>query len=620
MPWFLLAACSSCFTSISLAFCGEMSPETDEATPEEKVALQELRTVPGCECSPFTVYLGHDTRDSNLALLDHLPRLRNLSIHGNQITDAGLAHLARLLLLKKLSLKNTTITGAGFARLGNLTQLESLDVSNTGVNDAALVHVGRYGRLQELCLRATKISDDGLTHLRSLSRLHTLDLDRNGISGTGLHQLGALLNLSALRLDHTLLRDENLKYLEPMKQLRYLDLSGTPVTDNGLTQLARLPELDTVTLDQTRATLHGVIILRKALPKCWVEFDYPEPAKPAAFPPAVHNTITNSIGMKLVLIPAGEFVMGCQEPVEQTIAFFKRTYSGRCNEEALDHEEALELETPVHGVRITRPFYFGTCHVTRRQFRRFIDEFGYSTDAERLPLSPDRGWSEERKALDGGKAYSWRAPGFPQTDDHPVVCVSWNDAVAFCKWLSKKEGKIYRLPTEAEWEYACRAGTRTRYWCGDDPEGLAKTDNVADASAKARNPALRATLRATDGYVFTAPVCSFKPNPFGLYDMHGNAHEWCSDWIADYRTRSTPDDPKGPDKPGIVLSSAAPGTSDDDTARVIRGGAWCSMSMYARSTSRDWRASKDGNCTIGFRIVREVADYGGHESILRTSR
>ena len=110
-----------------------------------------------------------------------------------------------------------------------------------------------------------------------------------------------------------------------------------------------------------------------------------------------------------------------------------------------------------------------------------------------------------------------------------MVCVSWNDAVAFCKWLSRKEGKTYRLPTEAEWEYACRAGTTTRYWSGDDPETLAKVGNVADATAKAKFANWKYTIKASDGYVFTATVGQFTPNAFGLYDMHGNAWQWCAD-------------------------------------------------------------------------------------------
>ena len=139
--------------------------------------------------------------------------------------------------------------------------------------------------------------------------------------------------------------------------------------------------------------------------------------------------------------------------------------------------------------------------------------------------------------------------------------MSWNDAVAFCKWLSKKEGKTYRLPTEAEWEYACRAGTTTRYYSGDDPETLAKVGNVADATFKAKFPDWKCTIKASDGYVFTAPVGKFKPNAFGLYDMHGNAWQWCADWYGEeYYAKSPVDDPTGPDSgPHSVCFEAAPG-------------------------------------------------------------
>ncbi len=143
-----------------------------------------------------------------------------------------------------------------------------------------------------------------------------------------------------------------------------------------------------------------------------------------------------------------------------------------------------------------------------------------------------------------------------------MVNVSWNDAVAFCKWLSKKEGNTYRLPTEAEWEYACRAGTTTRYYSGDDPETLAKVGNVADATAKAKFPDWKYTIKASDGYVFTSPVGSFQPNAFGLYDMHGNAWQWCADWYARNTTPSPPQTTRPAQTPEMSVSFVAvPGTS-----------------------------------------------------------
>src|SRR5262249_10455549 len=147
----------------------------------------------------------------------------------------------------------------------------------------------------------------------------------------------------------------------------------------------------------------------------------------------------------------------------------------------------------------------------------------------------------ERKAFIPGARYSWRNPGFAQTDEHPVVNVSWNDAQAFCDWLSQKEGKKYRLPTEAEWEYGCRANTRTRFHGGDEDGTLWQVANAMDRSLgaqwsynKLKNKEVQRRLSDwfesvtwDDGYPFTAPVGRFRPNAFGLYDMHGNVWEWC---------------------------------------------------------------------------------------------
>ena len=260
--------------------------------------------------------------------------------------------------------------------------------------------------------------------------------------------------------------------------------------------------------------------------------------------------ITNSIGMKLTLIPAGEFLMGSGESAEATAAFFNKTYGGD-----LLKADFFKDEHPQHRVRITKPFYLGTYHVTRGQFRQFVadrlqDRRGEGREAGGLGLGPDK------KEFGFNEKYSWRNAGFEQTDEHPVVNVSWNDAVAFCKWLSRKEGKTYRLPTEAEWEYACRAGTTTRYYSGDDPETLAKVGNVADATAKAKFPDWKCTIKASDGYVFTSPVGSFRPNAFGLYDMHGNAWQWCADWYGkEYYATSPADDPTGPDSGNVPCPS-----------------------------------------------------------------
>ncbi|MGA2065715.1 MAG: formylglycine-generating enzyme family protein [Thermoguttaceae bacterium] len=291
------------------------------------------------------------------------------------------------------------------------------------------------------------------------------------------------------------------------------------------------------------------------------------------------------VKLKMVLIPAGEFKMGSRESAEDEAAFFNNRW-GTDELKADDFKD----EHPQHRVRITRPFYLGAYHVARGQFRQFVTDTSYKTDAEKGEKPGAWGWDPDRKGFEFNEKYSWRNAGFEQTDEHPVVCVNWNDAVAFCKWLSKKEGKAYRLPTEAEWEYACRSGTTTRYYSGDDPETPAKVGNLPDATFKAKSPGAKYTIKASDGYVFTAPVGSFKPNAFGLYDMRGNTGQLCADWYgAEYYAASPADDPTGPD-------------SGND--RVLRGGSWgLGPSDYPSATRRMIPpVSRYGY--VGFRVAR----------------
>ncbi len=316
------------------------------------------------------------------------------------------------------------------------------------------------------------------------------------------------------------------------------------------------------------------------------------------------RVVTNSIGMKLVLVPAGEFMMGFRDPPEEMAKAFG------------DEKKPpvfFQKGRPLHRVRITKSFYIGAYAVTRGQFRRFIDDTGYKTEAElAIPRSEGGGGGNVLRpdgTVGHGREYTWETPGFPQTDEHPVVNVSWSDAVAFCRWLSCKEGKTYRLPTEAEWEYACRAGTEAWYSSGDDPEKLVQVGNVADGTLKAWWPWWKPSVGgifwvpgdepivAKDGYVFTAPVGQFKPNPWGLYDMHGNVWEWCADTYDYHYYRNSPlEDPAGPSS----------GDRHDLGRRVARGGSFHCTPALALSSFRakaPWcMPAVDG----GFRVVRTV--------------
>jgi formylglycine-generating enzyme required for sulfatase activity len=240
-------------------------------------------------------------------------------------------------------------------------------------------------------------------------------------------------------------------------------------------------------------------------------------------------------------------------------------------------------------VGISRAFGLSAYEITVGQFRRFVNDTGYQTEAERdgkggIGIDQDKGLSQQ------DPKYTWRDPGFSQGDDHPVVLVSYNDAQAFCAWLSKKDGRTYRLPTEAQWEYACRAGSDTLYANGDNPEGLAQVGNVADASLKRRFPDWEGTIAADDGYVFTAPVGRYEPIRFGLYDMHGNVWEWCLDYYGkDYYKESPASDPEGP----------AQGDS-----RVCRGGGWLSDGWLRRSAHRSWHPPDRRMNDLGFRVAR----------------
>lgn len=328
---------------------------------------------------------------------------------------------------------------------------------------------------------------------------------------------------------------------------------------------------------------------------------------------------TNSLGMKLVPIQPGTLQRGIGEDEIWEHAE-KFTYLLYVQGYFLNQGQG---RSGLHTAQITKAFHVGATEVTRGEFRQFVKETGYVTDAEKpsKPGAPMLGFTRPRdigaaKTLDDldivpSIEYTWKNPGFEQTDDHPVVGVSWRDAVAFCQWLSKKEGKTYRLPTEAEWEYVCRAGTWGQaYWFGPDPHQAYRFANIGTSELEKAYPKMVTEKwiidpekEPSDGFVYTAPVGSYQANPWGLHDVHGNAFEWCQDA---YSFTAYKDLAQAAGKDKVVKDPLVtePSTEGIDV-RVIRGGCFYSDPRGHMACVRSFFLAADSACYIGFRVVRE---------------
>ena len=250
--------------------------------------------------------------------------------------------------------------------------------------------------------------------------------------------------------------------------------------------------------------------------------------------------------LELMLIPPGEFEMGNGSPSQAA------------------------ADAPAHHVKLTRPYYISSTEITNQLFRSFVNETKYETDAERTG-----GFGMSGGSWGKSPEYSWKNLGeLPVRDQAPAVNISWNDATAFCNWLSKKTGEVYRLPTEAEWEYACRAGSPTGWFFGPQSDEM---ENYAWF------------LNNSEGRVY--PTKQKRPNAYGLYDMYGNEWEWCQDFYGEnYYTQSPSENPTGP-KQG--------------SERVQRGGGFQQSAEQLTSYLRG-HGTPQSPSRGAFRIVREV--------------
>ena len=297
---------------------------------------------------------------------------------------------------------------------------------------------------------------------------------------------------------------------------------------------------------------------------------------PAAVPPAAAQaveTVANAEGVlrddfldgtgqgpELVLIPSGRFQMGAHE-TEHKAAM-----------QAGSQKTWLEREAPQHWVGIERPFALARHPVSVGEWRAFV-------------LATQ--WA-------GGSETDWDNPGFVQNDQHPVVGVSWNDAQLYLAWLRERTGRHYRLPSEAEWEYACRAGTRTAFNVGD----TISTEQANYDGLYVYNGGPRGVYRGG-----TSPLGTFAPNPWGLYDMHGNVWEWVQDVVHD-------------NYEGAPVDGSAWEADGDTSRRILRGGSWLYHPRYLRSALRNGFSTVLSNDIVGFRVARTL-DQAGQGGIVK---
>ncbi|OHE78963.1 MAG: hypothetical protein A2107_04835, partial [Verrucomicrobia bacterium GWF2_62_7] len=404
--------------------------------------------------------------------------------------------------------------------------------------------------------------------------------------------------LTILSVDNTPVSD-----LTPLAgmPLTILWCHGTKVTE--LSPLAGMPlqelKCDPAVAAQHAALLRGTKTLAKindtSAALFWMRVTpgsagiLPASGRPAATPPTAGKMpalpgpttanvgvartgqpFVSSVGMEMPYIPPGEFLMG-STPEE-------RAWANANGCEAAN--TAREGEAP-RKTAVKQGFWLGKTEVTVGQWKLFVAATGYVTDGEKKGHSDysPKGAGQKWGPVDGA---SWKDPnfGFKLKDNHAVSCISWNDAVAFCAWLNDREAKAgrlppgykVRLPTEAEWEYACRAGKQTKFWWGERRED---GDNRLNWSGK------------EDSFEFVSPVDNYKTrgrNKFGLADMLGNVYEWCLDEFDEKQAHEEP-------------------FKGNSGARVLRGGSFYNFPGSDRCAARNYNSPSSSNSSNGFRVL-----------------
>jgi formylglycine-generating enzyme required for sulfatase activity len=488
-------------------------------------------------------FLGCSTFDDRCAtIVSRMTNLRHLNLSGTSVTASGVDQLGKLVELNELSLEWVKLADSTLQELINLKSLEFLNVANTGLSDMAIGTIADLPFLQRLVLQGTAVTDAGLPHLAKLEDLYELHLEGTKVTKEGVAKLQEALPdceiFSDVAPPFTFMPTTPLAPASPSKT----DADGTsskPLDQNSAPWHgwpADAPAPAIAPFDEEQARKHQ---------QAWADY---------LKLPLEH---TNTIGMKFILIPPGEFLMGStQEEIEEALKQIDPNWS-----------EYVRSEAPRHNVVLTRPFYTSVHEVTQKEYEAVMG------------VTPSN--------------FSKTGPGEKQvagleTENFPVELVSWNDAAEFCATLSEQEdlkpfyfrgdtvtglkGTGYRLLTEAEWEFACRAGTTTSFSNGDkSPAGWF----VASAGRR------------------THEVQELAGNPFGLFDVHGNVWEWVEDsWEPAFYERFAK-------KPALEPKCA----SSDGSSRVARGGSWLFSASDCRSARRQAWAPHYCYYDIGFRIA-----------------
>jgi sulfatase modifying factor 1 len=280
----------------------------------------------------------------------------------------------------------------------------------------------------------------------------------------------------------------------------------------------------------------------------------------------------------------------CPEMTTIVAEPFMMGSTGNALEEAGVLEPFASFQTPAHWVALNHTFAIGKYPITKLEFSRFAQ-------ATKRPLAGSCwSWNIPAGRYELQEQMSWRDPGFPQTKHHPVVCVNWDDAQAYVEWLADVTGQPYRLITEAEREYATRAGTTTPWPWGTETDAVCQQANVSDLSRLAVHTATKRSpttvFDCEDGFVYTAPVGSFAANRFGLHDTLGNVWEWVEDCFQEsYATAP-------------AAGHAAPST--DCQQRTLRGGSWFTLTFLNRPAARYGTQPSDRSGHVGFRVARTM--------------